>query len=100
MELAVPNPNTELRHAAARDCVRRALRVLWPTLGAREAACRAHLEKALAALGDAGPPVPPVPPLGPALTPTPAKKLKQRGRRHISTEDTVPFPEGWDRRAD
>ncbi len=96
----MPNPNTELRHAAARDCIRGALRVLWPAQGSRANACRAHLEKALAALGEAGPTGPTVPPLGPALTPTPAKKPKPRGRRRISPEDTVPFPEGWDRRAD
>jgi hypothetical protein len=95
----VPNPHTELRHDAARECIRGALRMLWPAQGPRATACRTFLEQALAVLEEAGPPHPPETPTGPATPPTPVKGSKPR-RRRISLADTVPFPEGWDRHAD
>lgn len=95
----MPNPHPELRHDAARECIRGALRVLWPAQGPRATVCRTLLEKALAVLEEAGPTHPPETPTGPATPPTPVKGSKPR-RRRISPADTVPFPEGWDRRAD
>jgi hypothetical protein len=90
------NPNIERRHAAARDCIREALVGLGPALGPRTDACRAYLELALAALGEPGPPAPAGRSPGAASVPRSARQSKPR--RRLSPGETVPFPEGWDRR--